>query len=81
MITALLNALLNVYRLAIIAYGVIGMLRIPANKWTEMLRSIIEPVREPVRKLLARYLPAKWQIMDWSLVAMIVLTFVVQWLL
>ena len=81
MITGLLRGLLDVYKLAIIAYFIIDLLHVPANKWTEMLRSIIEPVREPIRKLLARCLPAQWQITDWSLLAMFLLTYVVQWLL
>lgn len=81
MITGLVRGLLDVYRLAIVAYVIINLIRLPANKWTEMLRSIIEPLLDPLRKLIARYLPEKWQILDWSPLALFLLVLVVQWLL
>ncbi len=77
----LIEGLLDVYKLAIIAYVVISLLRIPANKWTEMLRSIIEPLLAPIRSLLHQYLPNKYQILDWSPAALFLLVCVVQWLL
>ena len=81
MITGLISGILDVYKLAIVAYVIINLLRVPANKWTEMLRSIIEPLLAPLRRLLGRYLPEKWQILDWSPLALFLLTSLVQWLL
>lgn len=77
----LVGSLLNVYKLLLVVYVVLQVMDIPANKWTEMLRSIIEPALVPVRRLMARYLPAKWQRFDWSPAALFILLTVVQWLL
>jgi len=77
----LIEGLLDVYKLLIIAYCIISVMNISSNKWTELLRSVIEPLLIPLRKLLAQYLPRKWQILDWSPVALFILTTIVQWLL
>ena len=50
----------DLYKLALIAYVVISWLRIPANRWTELLRRIIEPVLNPVRVFMHRALPSNW---------------------
>ncbi len=81
MIFGLIRGLLDVYRLAIIAYIIIKLIGMSANKWTEMLASIIEPLLAPIRKLLAKYLPRKWQVWDWSPVALFLLVTIVKWLL
>lgn len=67
-----ISALLDVYKLLIIVYVVLNLLKVPANKWTELLRSVVEPALEVTRKLMARYLPASWQRIDWSPVALFV---------
>ena len=77
----LIHGLLDVYKLAVIAYCVISLMGISANKWTELLRSVIEPLLTPIRKLLAQHLPRQWQILDWSPVALILLVSLVQWVL
>ncbi len=80
-IFGLIHGLLNVYKLLVIAYCVISLMGISANKWTELLRSVVEPLLLPIRKLLAQHLPKQWQIIDWSPVALILLVSLVQWLL
>lgn len=77
----LIEGLLDVYKLLIVVYCVISVLNISANKWTELLRSIIEPLLVPIRKLLAQYLPKNWQILDWSPAVLFILATIVQWLL
>ncbi|MBQ8200424.1 MAG: YggT family protein [Clostridia bacterium] len=77
----LASGLLDVYKLLIIAYVVLSWMRIPANRWTELLRSVIEPALTPVRRLLAKYLPREWQKLDWSPVALYLIITVIQWLL
>lgn len=77
----LIEGLLDVYKLLIIVYCVINVLNISANKWTELLRSIMEPLLVPIRKLLAQYLPRNWQILDWSPAVLFILVTIVQWLL
>lgn len=80
-IFGLINGLLDVYKLLIIVYCIISFMKITANKWTELLRSIIEPLLVPIRKLLAQYLPKNWQIIDWSPAVLYILVTIVQWLL
>ena len=80
-IFGLIHGLLNVYKLLVIAYVVISLMGISANKWTELLRSVVEPLLLPIRKLLAQYLPKAWQIIDWSPVVLIILVSLVQWIL
>jgi len=80
-IFGLIHGLLNVYKLLVIAYVVISLMGISANKWTELLRSVVEPLLMPIRKLLAQYLPKNWQVIDWSPVVLIILVSLVQWIL
>ena len=63
---SLINTALSLYRLCIIAYVALSWLRITANKWTELLRRLVEPVLTPIRRLLVRRLPSQWQMLDWS---------------
>ena len=68
-IFGLIHGLLNVYKLLVIAYCVISLMGISANKWTELLRSVVETVLTPIRRLLARHIPARWQVLDFSPIA------------
>ncbi|MBQ8554975.1 MAG: YggT family protein [Clostridia bacterium] len=81
MITNLIVALLDVYKLLLIVYVVLSWMKVSANKWTELLRSVIEPVLNPIRKFMAQKLPTDWQKIDWSPVVLWVLISIVQWLL
>ena len=78
-IFGLIHGLLNVYKLLVIAYCVISLMGISANQWTELLRSVVEPLLLPIRKLLAQYLPNAWQIIAWSPVVLIIMVSLVQW--
>lgn len=73
MISNILCWVLGIYQLVVIAYIVISWLKPTANQWTELLRSVVEPVVAPVRSLLTAKLPTKWQIFDWAPVAVILL--------
>ena len=81
MIFGLINGLLDVYKLLIIVHCVLSFMKIPANKWTSLLASIIEPLLNPIRKLLAQHLPKSWQILDWSPAVRFILGAILQWLL
>lgn len=80
-LATLIILIVKLYKLAVVVYFVLELLKIPANKWTSLLASIIEPVLVPIRKLVNQYLPKKWQIIDWSPVVLFLLINVVQWLL
>lgn len=80
-LATLIILIVKLYKLAVVVYFVLELLKIPANKWISLLASIIEPVLVPIRKLVNQYLPKKWQIIDWSPVVLFLLINVVQWLL
>ena len=69
----LINLLLSIYSTVIVVYVILSLIKPTANRWTELLRSLVEPVLGPIRRLLQRYLPAQWQVIDWSPVAALLL--------
>lgn len=77
----LIHLALNLYKLLVIVYFVLVLIKVPANKWTGLLGSIIEPVLNPIRRLLNQHLPKNWQIIDWSPLALFLLISIIQWLL
>lgn len=66
-----INTLIDVYMLLVLAHFILMLVKVPANQWITLLASIVEPVLKPVRKLVNRLLPQKWQIIDWSPVALL----------
>lgn len=85
-ILGLVRFLLALYNLLVIAYVLITWVRIPANKWTELLRSLVEPALKVTRKAMKRFLPGLCKPgIDWSpavlFVAIIVLRIVIRWLM
>ena len=74
----LINSLLELYKLALLAYVVLSWLRIPANRWTVLLQRVIEPVVGPVRNFLRARLPVQWQMFDWSVLVVYLLIGLVQ---
>ena len=73
LIGSILSLVLRLLSLAVIAHSIISMLRIPANRWTELLRSVVEPLLAPIRRFLASRLPAQWQAVDFSPLAALLL--------
>ncbi|MGN0794329.1 MAG: YggT family protein [Aristaeellaceae bacterium] len=77
--------LLGVYNLLLIVHVILCWISIPANKWTELLRSIIEPGLMLARKLMDRFLPQlRKPGIDWSplvlFVAIVLLRIILGWL-
>ncbi len=77
----LIGIVLDLYKLLVLVHFILVLAKAPANKWTSLLASVVEPVLAPVRKLVNKYLPKNWQIIDWSPVALILLITIVQWIL
>lgn len=77
----LLNSVVELYKLVLLAYAVLSWLRIPTNRWTVLLQRLVEPVVDPVRRLLRKHLPMQWQMFDWSVLAVYLLLGVAQTLL
>ncbi len=64
------------YQVALLIYFLIGFIKPAQSPFTQFLSRIIEPVLTPLRRILAKVLPANWQRMDWSPLA----AWVVIWL-
>ena len=77
----LIDLVLKVYKLLLLAYFVIGLLKIPNNCWTSLVARFVEPVLPPVRRALNEHLPKNWQVCDWSPVAVFLVITIVQWVL
>lgn len=69
MIYSLLDVAISLFSLALLAYCIISWFYPARNKWTELLRSVVETVLTPIRRLLARHIPARWQVLDFSPIA------------
>lgn len=69
----LLSAVISAYELALFVYVILSWIRPAANRWTELLRSIVEPPLVPIRRFLMSKLPLKWQFLDWSVLVMWIL--------
>lgn len=81
LITGLIDLVLMLFELALIVYVVLSWLKPAANRWTELLKSVVEPVLTPIRKVLVEKLPAKYQVFDWSPVAAILIVAIIRALL
>lgn len=80
-IFGIINFVLDVYKLLIVVHVILSLVNVSANRWTTLLSSVVEPVLKPIRRALAEKLPAKWQIIDWSPVALLIAIVVIQWIL
>ena len=74
----IVNAVLGLYSLLVLVHFILTLVKAPSNKWTTLLASFVEPALSPIRALLNGLLPKKWQIIDWSPVALLILISVVQ---
>ena len=76
-----INTLIDIYKLLVLVYFIIMLVKVPANKWTTLLSSIVEPALVPVRVLVNKYLSKNWQIIDWAPVALLIGISIAQWVL
>lgn len=70
LIYRLLSTVISAYELALLVYVILSWIRPTANRWTELLRSVVEPPLQPIRRFLMRHIPLRWQFLDWSVLAM-----------
>lgn len=69
----LLNLGLGIFGLAVIAHFVLSIVKpSTTNKWIELVNSIVEPVLQPVRKLLTTMFNARFDKFDWSHIVLLV---------
>lgn len=86
LIISIARAALSVYNVLVLLYIVLKMINIPANKWTELLNSVVEPGLKIARKLMDRFLPSlRKPGIDWSpvvlFVGIIVVNILLGWLI
>ena len=77
----LIDVVLKLYKLLLFAHFIIGILKIPGNRWTNFIARFVEPVLPLVRRALNENLPKNWQVCDWSPIAVFLVITVVQWVL
>jgi uncharacterized protein YggT (Ycf19 family) len=66
MLYKIIRAILWLFDVCLLLYVLLSWLKPAANRWTELLKRIVEPVLTPIRRVLVAKLPARWQIFDWS---------------
>jgi len=81
LIFGLIVLVLKIYKLMLLAYFVIGLMKLPNNRWTNLIARFVEPVLPPVRRVLTEHLPRNWQVCDWSPIAVFLVITIVQWVL
>ena len=77
----LIGLVVGLYALLVLVHFILTLVKVPENKWTTLLTSIVEPALAPVRVLVNKYLPKNWQVIDWSPVALLIGISVAQWVL
>lgn len=77
-ITGLIDLVLLLFQLALIVYVILAWLKPAANRWTELLKSVLEPILTPIRKILVQKLPSKYQNFDWSPVVAFVIVAIIR---
>ena len=73
LIARTINTVFRIFELLLFAYVLLSWLRISENKWTTLLRRIMEPVMNPVRNFLRSKLPAQFQVLDFTPVVVYIL--------
>lgn len=82
MISSLIRLLLSAFELALFVYCLVPLFYAPFKQtkiYTYMTR-VFDPVLSVLRRLIARYLPAKYMLFDWSYVALFIIINLLQWL-
>ena len=69
MLIGIIDIALNLFSILLWIYVILSWIRPASNRWTELLRSIVEPVLTPIRGFLMAHLPASLRMFDWSPVA------------
>lgn len=69
----MIGILISLYSLLVIISTVLSYINIPANKWTELLHSLVDPALQVTRDLMKKYLPKLCgKGIDWSPLVLVV---------
>lgn len=66
LLVSIVIRLLDLFDLLLLVYVILGWVRIRENRWTVLLRSVVEPVLNPIRAFLNAHLPRLTVPLDWS---------------
>lgn len=80
-LSGLVDTVAWVLKVLLLLYMAITWLYPKANKWTELLRKVMEPALYPIRVILNQKLPANWQQFDLSPVVALLLVTLIAWIL
>lgn len=82
MLFGLIDFLLGALEIAFIVYWAVPIFYAPfkVGKVYAVLDRIFAPVLAVLRKLLGKYLPAKYMLFDWSSLLLIVIIQILQWI-
>ena len=67
------NLAFSLYELLVLVYCALSWLRIAENRWTVMIRRLVEPALAPIRRMLENVLPASVRMVDLSPIVLILL--------
>lgn len=73
----MIGIIVGLYNLLVLAYIVLQFVHVPANRWTELLNSLVEPALGIVRMVLKPILPEDRKGFDWCAVALFVILILV----
>ena len=79
----LISLLISVYQLGLIAYWLLPML-VPTfrqNRAFLVLQRLYEPVLDQLRRLISKWLPARYMMFDWSYTVLLLLLQLLDWIL
>ncbi len=62
----IIRTVLWLFDVCLLLYVLLSWLKPASNRWTELLKRVVEPVLTPIRRVLVAKLPPRWQIFDWS---------------
>ena len=68
-----INKACQLYQLIVLIYCVLSWFRIGENKWTVLLKNLVEPALTPIRGFLNRVLPNSLQMIDFSPIVLMLL--------
>ena len=81
LIIGLIDIILNLFNILLLVYVLLSWINPVQNKWTGMVRNIVEPILTPVRRFLQKNVPNLMGTFDWSPVAVWLLISLIRQLL
>lgn len=81
LILGLIDIVFNLFSILLLIYVLLSWIHPVQNKWTELVRGLVEPVLNPVRRFLQKNAPNLMGNFDWSPVAVWLLITIIRQIL